>query len=213
MKLDYQQSPNPSGITLVCVSGPQPWQIVTPTIPVPNSNPARVTELADLVRAWFGELVVRGIYTREEMSAQEDPSCTTSWAPVGTKLYGPLTVTAVSKGRVVAGVELWQQQRDRFWYLEDLVRDQVPEFKGAGRDVVEAARYWWLANLAVNDYQLRVYAIEPGGIDWWADYTHRPPDLTGEHMRCGAFNFSAVGWILNRPPKLERRRLGARLSA
>ena len=55
---------------------------------------------------------------------------------------GPYTFLARSEGRIIAGVELWQQQRDRYWFLEVLVRDQSPRYKGVGHELVDAALEW-----------------------------------------------------------------------
>ena len=57
-------------------------------------------------------------------------------------MTGPLTTVAPMQSKVVAGVELWQQLIDRFWSLEGLIRDQAPEFKGVGADVVGAGVKW-----------------------------------------------------------------------
>ena len=99
---------------------------------------------------------------------------------------------------MIAGVDLWQQKRDHYWFISDLVRHQSPEFKGVGKDVVEAAIMWWMSQFSRTDWGLRVFAMkrEVGAVKWWTQFLKRPPDLWEESTKTGTFIFPAVGWIL-----------------
>ena len=153
------------------------------------------------MRVWLDELVWRGDYTPEEIAAQEDPVRQCSWAPDPANLYGPLTTVAMSAGKVIGGVELWHNYRDAFSFLEMLIRDQAPEFKGVGADLVRAAVSWWIANYASFGYELRVHSMvrETGAVGWWTRYMSRPSDFTDAFIRHGDFYFPAVGWIIYPP--------------
>lgn len=96
-------------------------------------------------------------------------------------------------------MDLWQQKRDHYWFISDLVRDPSPEFKGVGKAVVEAAIMWWMSQFSRTDWGLRVFAMkrEVGAVKWWTDFLKRSPDLTGESTKSRDFVFPAVGWILD----------------
>src|SRR5258708_26289788 len=108
---------------------------------------------------YFDGLIADGISPAAEVAAHEDPTAECSWRPELERLGGPLPTTAVSGGRVVGGVYLFQNQRDRYWFLEVLIRDQAPEYRGVGIEVVEAAVAWWKSN-AADRYQLRVHSMQ-----------------------------------------------------
>jgi hypothetical protein len=112
--------------------------------------------------------------------------------------FGPLPTIARAGDRLIAGVDLWQQKREHYWFISDLVRDQSPEFKGVGKDVVEAAIMWWMSQFSRTDWGLRVFAMkrETGAVKWWTRFLKRSPDLTRESTISRAFVFPAVGWIL-----------------
>ena len=89
----------------------------------------RVDEVLQLA-ALFQNVQVPEVYSSEEMDALTDPQAECSWAPKGM-LHGPLAFVARSDGgRVIAGVEIWKQMRDRVYYLDLLVRDQAQEYRG-----------------------------------------------------------------------------------
>jgi hypothetical protein len=110
-----------------------------------------------------------------------------------------LPTIAVSAGRVVGGVYLYQNRRDRFWFLEVLIRDQATEYEGVGLDVVEAAAAWW-RRYGAQGYQLRVHSMqrETKAVDWWIRYVGRPPDFTDAFIRNRSYDFPAVGWVIDR---------------
>lgn len=178
------------------------WQVASS--PVPGPDPA-VRHLAAL---WRDEEVRLGIYTRAEMDALElpitDPSRECSWVAPPAQQFGPLTLTARSSGRVIAGVELWQQQRDRYWFLEMLIRDQASDYAGAGRDVARAAVDWLQGFIleANSPYGIRVHAMsrETRAVNFWTKFLGRGPDSTKHFQRGGGFTFPAVGWIITQTP-------------
>jgi hypothetical protein len=175
------------------------WVIEMPPKPNPATRPKANSELEALARAWKLSAGYRSLYTPSEMAAIEDPAAVDSWVADKPQMFGPLTILARAheSGRIVAGVELWQQKRDHYWLLADLVRDQAAEYKGAGREVVDAARGWWAINLQRRGWPLRVYAMarEVGAVGWWSDYLQRPGDLVGE-LKAGDYVFPAVGWVI-----------------
>lgn len=170
------------------------WQIELP------SGPAQpVPEVRSLGEAWRDVMVEHGVYTQEEMDAQSPKNgAEISWAAPGL-MAGPLTTVARVEGKVIAGVELWRQFRDRFWFLEGLIRDQAPEFKGVGADVVGAAFNWWMDKFGDSGEPLRVHSMvrEKGSVHWWTSYIGRPPDFTDAFVRNGDYYFEAVGWVLD----------------
>jgi hypothetical protein len=153
--------------------------------------------------AWLDELERRGTYDKAELVALKLPTTEgreSSWAPSPHELAGPLTQVALSDGEVVAGVELWQNLRDRYWFLEGLIRNQDDKFRGAGRDVVAMALAW-LADVLPNSgrrYGVRVHAMakETDAVAWWTRYLRRGPDLDTAYMKTADFFFPAFGWIL-----------------
>ena len=152
-----------------------------------------------LTRSWFAELVRRGVYSPEEADALRDPAAISSWAAPMNQMFGPVPIVARMENRLIAGVDLWQQQRDRYWFISDLVRDQSAQFTGVGREIVEVSIMWWADRLAKTGYGLRVFAMtrEVGAVKWWTDFLKRPPDLTKESTKSRSFVFGAVGWVLN----------------
>jgi hypothetical protein len=180
------------------VTEPRRWKIETP--PGTSSEAKKVyPEHVELTRSWFEELVRRGVYSPEEAAALRDPSAISSWAAPTNQMFGPLPIVARVGNHLIAGVDLWQQQRDHHWFISDLIRDQSPQFAGVGREIVEMAIMSWTDRLARTGYGLRVFAMtrEAGAVRWWTDFLKRPPDLTGESTRSRGFAFGAVGWILN----------------
>jgi hypothetical protein len=174
------------------------WKIEVP--PGGSSATRKVfPEHLALTRSWFAELVRRGIYTPEEAAALQDPNGTSSWVAPMDQQFGPLPIIARLGDRLIAGVDLWQQKRDHYWFISDLIRDQSVQLKGVGRDIVETAIMWWTDHFARTDWGLRVFAMtrEAGAVEWWTDFLNRPPDLTGESTKSRGFVFGAVGWVLN----------------
>jgi hypothetical protein len=157
----------------------------------------RLPELSKLARSWQERLVTSGIYTNAQLDALDDPGRETSWAP--QPLFGPLqTVGRAPTGAVVGGVELWQQQRDKFWFLEGLIRDQSDEYRGLGVDVVTAAIARWRSDFSANGYGLRVHAMssEKSAVRWWTRYLGREPNFSDAYVKSGVHRFDAVGWII-----------------
>jgi hypothetical protein len=145
----------------------------------------------------MNRLVENGTYTPEEMAAIRDPDAVRSWAP--RPLHGPRTTLAFVGERVVGGAELFQRQNRPSWFLDNLVRDPSPEFKGVGREVAQAAIGWWLVLNRHRhlDQPLRVHAMvrEKHAWDWWAWFFNRPPDFSGAFVEARGLRFDAVGWI------------------
>jgi len=171
---------------------PGPWTIGSaPTLPPP------VPAVVALSKAWREHLVRERIYTRDEMDALEDPARVTSWAAPPDQQYGPRTMLARSDGDIVAGVELWQQQRDRYWFLESLIRDQSDRFKGLGHELVDAAVAYF-HEMNINGYGLRVHAMarEQGAVWFWTRHLHRDPDFVNASVWSRGLNFPAVGWVI-----------------
>jgi hypothetical protein len=162
-----------------------------------------VPELRVMSSDWLDELHQRGIYTAPELAALRTPTTQgrqCSWAANPNELAGRLTQVALSGDAVVAGVELWQNQRDRYWFLEGLIRNQSRRFKGAGREVVSMAVAY--VSDVIKDsgrrYGLRVHAMsrELDAVAWWTRYVGRTPDFDTAYMRINDLVFSAVGWVL-----------------
>jgi NAD(P)-dependent dehydrogenase (short-subunit alcohol dehydrogenase family) len=111
-----------------------------------------------------------------------------------------MTLTARSDGQVVAGVELWQQQRDRYWFLEMLIRDQARIYAGVGAEVAKAAIAWLSRFLREtgSPYGVRVHAMaqEERAVKFWTSLTGRGPDFDDAYQRAGEFRFPAVGWVI-----------------
>ncbi len=170
------------------------WRV----LPEPIYGPVeRLRELAGIVS---DELLRAGLYTEDEMDALDlsaiDGEREVSWAAPAESMAGPLTIVAVSdEDAVVAGVEMWQQQRDRFWFLEVLVRDQAPVYKGAGAAVANAAIAWLVGH---SDYGIRVHAMarETRAVAFWSRLLGRAPDFSDAFQRSRGFYFPAVGWVI-----------------
>jgi hypothetical protein len=180
------------------VSETRAWKIETPG----GADAAMrkvYSEHVALTRSWFADLVLRGIYTSEEAAALQDPSGISTWVAPDDQQFGPVPIVARLGERLIAGVDLWQQKRDRYWFISDLIRDQAPQFKGVGRDLVEVAIMWWASRFARTGWGLRVFAMTPeaGAVKWWTDFLKRPADLTGESTKARGFVFGAVGWVLD----------------
>jgi hypothetical protein len=124
--------------------------------------------------------VVRdGVYTRKEMEALESADHAASWAAPKDEQHGPYTFLARSDGRIVAGVQLWQQQRDRYSFLEMLVRDQLARYRGVGHELVDVALEW-LFGMNRNGYDVRVHAMagEEIAVRFWTRHLRREADFT-----------------------------------
>jgi hypothetical protein len=162
--------------------------------PPPNA------ELRALIERWMDHLVENGTYTSAEMAALRDPNGVRSWAP--PPLHGPRTTLAFLDKHVISGVELWQRKEPTGWFLDNLIRDQAPEFKGVGREVVENAMGWWASQFRRLDQPLRVHAMvrEPGAVKWWTTFMNRPHDFSGAFVRAHGLKFDAVGWIVYPSP-------------
>ena len=174
------------------------WQVATS--PLPWLDPA-VRHLAAL---WRDEQVRLGIYSRGEMDALElpitDPSRECSWAAPENQQQGPWSLRAMANGNVIAGVELWMQHRDRYWFPEMLIRDQARAYAGVGRQVARNAIGWVSRHLEEtgSPYGLRVHAMarEKRAVTFWTDLIGREPDTTNHFQRGREFTFPAVGWII-----------------
>ncbi len=154
-----------------------------------------------------------GVYSQEEMDAFRGAEV--SWGAEPERMFGPLATEARVGGRVVGGVELWQQQRDEFWFLEAMIRDPAPEFKGVGADVLRATIEWWMQTYAGTGYGLRVHSMEreKDAVNWWTWQIGRPPDFTDAFVRNGPHFFPAVGWVLHPAPRPSTRPAAASAAA
>ncbi len=174
-----------------------PWTIELPTPPM--SGPAQpVQDVRRLFQAHRAKLVESGVYSQEELDAQID-GAEVSWAAESDRMFGPLTTVArIGGGEVIGGVELWQQQRDKFWFLEGLIRNPAAEFKGVGIDLFQSAFRWWMENFADFGEPLKVHSMvrEESAVRWWTWQIGRDPDFTDAYIRNGDYYFEAVGWIL-----------------
>jgi hypothetical protein len=155
-----------------------------------------VPEVRQLVPVWRDRLVAQGVYSQEEMAALIGAEI--SWAPPD-RLFGPLTTVARVDGQVIGGVELWEQQRDRFWFVDCLIRDPAPQFKGVGVDLYRAALAWWIGRLGRRGWPLKVHSMEreEAAVRWWTQQLGRPPDFADAFMRKGGYEFKAVGWTVH----------------
>ena len=176
----------------------RPWAVVLPRSEMPDGTaPPANPELRALMDRAMHRLVEDGTYTADEMAAIRDPSGVRSWAP--PPLHGPRTTLALIGDRVVGGAELFQRQNPPSWFLDNLVRDPSPEFKGVGREVAQAAIGWWLSlnRFRHLDQPLRVHAIvrEAHAVAWWTRFFNRAPDLPDEYVKAHGLRFDAVGWI------------------
>jgi hypothetical protein len=174
------------------------WHVATS--PLPWMDPA----IRQLAEVWRDEQVRLQIYTRDEMDALElptsDPTRECSWAAPPNQQQGPWSLRAMANGKVIAGLELWMQHRDRFWFPEMLIRDQAPAYAGVGRDVARSALGWVARHLeeANEPYGLRVHAMEreKRAVKFWTNLIGRKPDTRAHYQRAGKFTFPAVGWII-----------------
>jgi hypothetical protein len=177
---------------------PGPWRVE-----LVKDKVDRVRRLA----AVFQDLQVRrGDYTREEMDAMTDPNAECSWSAPDDMQSAPWTFVALSdEDRVVAGVEIYQQKRDRFWYLDMLVRDQAPAYEDVGRIVALKALGWLMRETeeGPHAYGVRVHAMkrERRLVEWWSDEVlYMQPNIHDAFVRNGAYHFAAVGWIVRATP-------------
>jgi len=156
-----------------------------------------VPEHLQLSAVWRDQQVRDCVYTREEMKALESADHIASWAAPEDEQHGPYTFLARSEGRIVAGVQLWQQQRDRYWFLEMLVRDQSAKFSGVGHELVDAALEW-LAGVNRNGYGALVHAMagEEIAVRFWTRHLRREADFADAFIQSGDFRFPAVGWVI-----------------
>ena len=174
------------------------------TIDVPTGSMFRTPKPVPEVRALFqphrAKLVESGVYSQEEMDAQTSKEADVSWAADEHQMAGPLTTVARVDGRVVAGIELWHQRHDRFWFLEGLIRDQAQEFRGVGIDLFHAVFSWWMQNFGDEGEPLKVHSMvrERDAVRWWTRRIGRPPDFIDAYIESGNYRFEAVGWILAR---------------
>jgi len=173
--------------------------IVVPPPPPREAGIAEVPAMRSLTRSHLDGLIAQGTYTSDEVAAYEDPEAECSWRPEVALLAGPLPTFAVSGGRVVGGVYLMQNRRDVYWYLEVLIRDPAAEYRGVGFDVVRAAVAWW-KQYASDGWQLRVHSMrrETRAVAWWTRYVRRSPDFADAFIRTSAYEFPAVGWVIDR---------------
>ncbi len=181
----------------------RPWKVATSPIP------GKVVRVHELSAAWHVEQVRLGIYTHDEMDALElpmtHPDRECSWVAPPELMYGPMTLTARSKGgEVVAGVELWQQQRDRYWFLEMLIRDQDPTYAGVGKEVTNTAIEWLSGYLKEmrSPFGVKVHAMaqERRAVKFWTRLMERGPDFDDAYQRAREFFFPAVGWVIVATP-------------
>jgi len=157
-----------------------------------------VLRLRTLGRLHLDGLISKGVYTADEVAAQVDENVECSWMGDRQRVAGPLAIVAVSGGQVVGGVDLFQNQRDKYWFMDNLIRDPAPDYRGVGIDVVDAAKAWWNTH-GSNGYQLRVHSMvrEAKAVAWWTRYVGRPPDFTDAFRRVRSYDFAAVGWVID----------------
>jgi GNAT superfamily N-acetyltransferase len=155
-----------------------------------------------MAKAHMEALVRHRVYSAQELAALDAPDRQTSWVPSPDVLYGPKTLVARAQGQIIAGIELWQQQRDRYWFLEGLIRDPASQFRGVGHELVDSA-IGWFDRVNVNSYGLRVHSMvrEAAAVRFWTQHFQRDPDFTGAFVRWRGFDFRVVGWII-RPRSL-----------
>ena len=95
---------------------PEPWRFDL----VKDEDP-EVRRLAELFRE---KQVRKGVYSHEQMEAMSSPQAECSWAARGDMQTKPWTLVLRSADdRAIAGVEILQQKRDRYWFLDMLVRN------------------------------------------------------------------------------------------
>src|SRR5438445_12051308 len=163
-----------------------------------------MTEVRELAAEFREQQVRNSVYTREEIEAMTSPQAECSWAPKGI-LHGPSTYIAWSSGdRVIAGVEIWQQMRDRFYYLDMLVRDQAPAYKGVGVVVARKAIGLLMRQTEETPFGVRLHAMkkEERLVDWWSDEVlYMQPNIDDAFVRTADHYFPAVGWLLRATPQ------------
>src|SRR5438067_7507644 len=89
-----------------------------------------VPALRQLGRAHLYALVADGVYTAAEAAALDAPDASRSWAPCGLSAVVATWLAKEPSGRVVGGVEVWENRHSRFGFLENLV--VLPDFRGHG---------------------------------------------------------------------------------
>jgi len=161
---------------------------------------------------WYEGLVRDGTYTRDEVHALAAPRKKVSWVPPKKKLFGPVTFVAISGDRVIGGVDLYQNQRDGYWFLEQMIRDQAPGFHGVGKPLYDAAVAWLVSTLQGGYFELRVHSLnkEQRSLRFWTNYVfQRSPDFRDAFVKSRGKTFDAVYWISRH--RNESSRLTARL--
>jgi hypothetical protein len=109
-----------------------------------------------------------------------------------------MATVAISAGRVVGGVYLFQNRRDLYWFLEVLIRDPADEYRGVGFDVVQSAAAWW-KRYASDGSQLRVHSMQrektavAGQLSWVARALARLTVVSLRVLRDGS-PMSLDGW-------------------
>jgi hypothetical protein len=167
----------------------------------------KVDEVRRLAAVFQDEQVRRGDYTREEMDALTDPKAECSWSAPDDMQTAPWTFVARSdENPVIGGVEIYQQKRDRFWYLDMLVRDQAPAYEGVGLTVAREAIGWLMRETesGPHKYGVRVHAMERERrlVEWWSnEVLHMQPTIHDAFVRNGDHHFAAVGWIVRATPQ------------
>jgi hypothetical protein len=157
--------------------GKQPlWTVTTP----PAAGKLVKTVLSEhvaLMHAWWQELIDQGTNTADEVAALQDPGASSSWAAPMQEQFGPVPTIARDGKRVIAGLDMWQQQRDRYWFIADLVRDRSIQYRDVGRDVVESSLMWWTSQFARSGYGLCTFAMnqETSAVEWWTRFLNRGP--------------------------------------
>lgn len=147
---------------------------------------------------WYEELVRNKTYTPEQVDALNDPNKDVSWVPPKNQLAGPLTFVAIAGDRVIGGVELYQNQRDGYWFLDSMIRDQAPSFHGVGKSLYDTAVAWLVNKLQGGYFELRVHSLngEQRSLQFWTKYVfHRPPDRRGAFVMSRGKRFDAAYWI------------------
>ncbi len=138
------------------------------------------------------------------MAALMDPHAECSWAAPDDMQGGPWTFVARSDdGQVIAGVELLPQKRDRFWYLDMLVRDQAWNYKGVGAAIANKAIGWLMRETEAGPCGVRLHAMERERrlVDWWNELLVQQPDFRDAFVRTADHHFPAVGWIIRATPQ------------
>lgn len=174
------------------------WTVV-PIPPPTEAGIAEVPAMRSLTQRHLNRLISEGVYTADEVAEQEAPPTECSWRPEPKRLAGPLPTVAISAGRVVGGVYLYQNRRDLYWFLEVLIRDPADEYRGVGFDVVQSAAAWWKRYASAGS-QLRVHSMhrEKTAVAWWTRYVGRSPDFADAFIRTPSYYFPAFGWLIDR---------------